>query len=1412
MRRFLPDLQVALLLLALPLVLFAPVVFGNRTLLPADNLLAIEPWRSASATFAEGQRAPDGNAIPHNNLLSDLVLENYPWKRFILRSLQAGELPLWNPHQFAGLPFLAAGQHSALYPFSIIFYAIPLPRAYGVFTVSQLFLAGLFTYLFLRGLGLGRLAATFGAIVYELSLFMVVSVVFTMIIAAAAWLPLVLLALELVLQQRPCLGGRPATLPWVVLGALALGFQIYAGHVEITYYTFLIAGLYSAWGLGMRLRAQPLRPTLSRAAALLALALFGLTLGALQFIPLFELVQHNFRSGSATFDEIIGWAYPWRHLLAVLIPNFYGNPSHHTFFDLFTWQTTLAPLNNHTIDWGIKNYVEGGAYVGLLPLMLTLLIVGYWLLGKVRRANIPITNNLLPFFLVLALLALAFIFPTRWYALIFWLPGISQLHSPFRWVWPLTLCLAVLAAYGLQYLKDSREEGARQAKIPSPKPKGSHPQSAITNQKSPVSSLQSLPSKLFFLDSAPSLITFFAGISVWGGTLVVVSVSAIRLFYSPFAGLMDWFVSDWALANQAFTDGRMFFSYQAPWLALFGLMWLSAGIVLRVSRCPIYVRGRPAWEFMALGVIALDLLVAGYGFNPAADPAILNYVPPSVDFLRQDTGLWRFTTFDPTGQKPYNANLGWYFDFDDIRGYDSIFPMQYRRYMELIEPQNELEFNRIAPLTRWESLDSPLLDLLNVKYIITPIEIPNPKYALVYDGEVKIYRNQTVVARAYLAPLRATLWAADFGAAAQTRDPRQYVITTEADFSRMEAPAPAWPTPIADEAITRAANEVTLNAETTDHSWLVLNDSYFAGWKAFVRPVGAGDAPEKETPVYLVNGNFRGVVLTPGAWTVRFKYTPTSVKLGGILAFLAGISLVFGMGVFAWRHFYSDSAVDSTARRVAKNSLAPMALNLLNRAIDLTFAAFYLRVLGPGEVGKYSFAIVIFGWFEIVTNYGLNTLLTREASRDQARANRHLVNTTILRLLIGLIAIPALVLLLGARQALPNPLTPDTLWAIGLLVLGQIPATIATGLSALFYVYEKAEYPAAVATVATILKVALGTVALGLGGSFVGLAGVSVLLNIITLAILAILVNRLFFRPTLELDWGLQRAAVRESFPLMLNHLLATLFFKVDVPLLETIRNQQTAGQGNREVGWYRTAYMFVDAFNVIPSFFTFALFPLMSRQAQADRPALARSYALAVKLLVAVALPVAVATTFLAPTLIGLIGGPEFLPYGALALALMVWSIPLGWINSVTNYVLIALNQQRQLTKAFAGALLFNIILNIIFIPLYGYPAAAIITIFSEIFEGALFYRYVRRSLSAVPWLALLWRLWLSAVGMAGLVWVLWSVQPLLALLTGSALYCGGLIVLEAFTPAERGLLLEILPTSLRRQARGLVNGSRRH
>jgi hypothetical protein len=159
LRRYTPDIVLLLLLFIPPLIMFWGQTVGGKTLIPTENLYQYEPY----ATDRERVGAP---AIPHNGLVSDLILQNYQWKSLIRDNISRHEVPLWNPHQFSGIPFMAAGQQSTLYPLSLIYYILPLTAAYGWFTAVNLWLAGVMMYLFMRGIGVARIGAMVSAITY----------------------------------------------------------------------------------------------------------------------------------------------------------------------------------------------------------------------------------------------------------------------------------------------------------------------------------------------------------------------------------------------------------------------------------------------------------------------------------------------------------------------------------------------------------------------------------------------------------------------------------------------------------------------------------------------------------------------------------------------------------------------------------------------------------------------------------------------------------------------------------------------------------------------------------------------------------------------------------------------------------------------------------------------------------------------------------------------------------------------------------------------------------------------------------------------------------------------------------------------------------------------------------------------
>jgi len=257
----------------------------------------------------------------------------------------------------------------------------------------------------------------------------------------------------------------------------------------------------------------------------------------------------------------------------------------------------------------------------------------------------------------------------------------------------------------------------------------------------------------------------------------------------------------------------------------------------------------------------------------------------------------------------------------------------------------------------------------------------------------------------------------------------------------------------------------------------------------------------------------------------------------------------------------------------------------------------------------------------------------------------------------------------------------------------------------------------------------------------------------------------------------------------MLNHLLQSVFFKIDVLLLSQIK-------GDEVVGWYSAAYKWVDAFLIIPAYSVLALFPLMSRRATDDPAGLTRAFEMARRWLLVIALPIAVAVTFLAEDLIGLLGGAQYLPHGAVALRVMIWFLPFSFVNGLSQYVLIAIQRQRWITISFAVAVAFNLSANLVAIPPYGYVGAAVVTILTEVVLLVPF-QHGLRALHAAPLLVATWRPAIATSAMALLLYGLGLLRfpSLLEVMVALLVYAAVLWRLGGIPATDRAFLIRLLP-----------------
>ncbi len=510
------------------------------------------------------------------------------------------------------------------------------------------------------------------------------------------------------------------------------------------------------------------------------------------------------------------------------------------------------------------------------------------------------------------------------------------------------------------------------------------------------------------------------------------------------------------------------------------------------------------------------------------------------------------------------------------------------------------------------------------------------------------------------------------------------------------------------------------------------------------------------------------------------------VVIAGIVVVL--LALAFGVALVGWAR-WSRGRNANAVQLVAKNSGFLLLSQFTNKGLDFLFALYMLRALGPTGSGQYQYAILVWLYLKTVTDCGLGVLATQQIAHAPERAGALLGQTTLLRLVLLAVSLPPLALFVGAN-ALWGGIGAVQVGAVALLALSVVPTAYTDAATSVFNGRERFEIPAAVTILGSLVGLGLRAATLLAGWGPVGLAVAAVVANLLTLGLIVLLIRRLGVRAEWSLRWGAARRLLRDGAPLLVNALLQSLFFTLDVFILQPLK-------GERAVGLYGVSIKLINTLLIVSSTFTLVLFPQLARQAVRDRASLLWTYHFAVRALLVLALPMTVGVLILAPDFVRIVGGTAYLPGAATALRLIVWLLPFSFVNGVTQYVLIALGQQRRMTWAFVATVFFNIVANLLFIPRYSYGASAVISVLSEIVLLVPFVVWIRRFLGPLPLLRLVWQPIVAAALFALVAWgVGWQagLGAWAGAMIGGVVYCVALLALGAVGPEERALVRRLV------------------
>jgi hypothetical protein len=316
-------------------------------------------------------------------------------------------------------------------------------------------------------------------------------------------------------------------------------------------------------------------------------------------------------------------------------------------------------------------------------------------------------------------------------------------------------------------------------------------------------------------------------------------------------------------------------------MAFLALALLSGGLLIGRGL------GKVSARVFFIGVVALlmiDLLPNGTKFK-VSQPAD-SVLPPSsfVDEMSGEQGLWRFAKF---GAEVIPSNTATILGYDDIHGYDALNVNHYIEVLgavdsTVIATSNAALRRRIGPISDRNGLGSRVLDLLNVKHILSVFELPGRTHRPVS------WVNRDCLPRAFLVS-RPRYFETFDDILAHMRsdrfDPAAEVLlkgTVAAESGEDEDSVGVAETGTAE--ITRyAPNEVAVRVNALRDSYLVLSDVYYPGWEVFV------DGTRQD--LLRADYAFRAVRLTPGPHTVTMTYMPVFFKVGLLLS-AAGIALL----------------------------------------------------------------------------------------------------------------------------------------------------------------------------------------------------------------------------------------------------------------------------------------------------------------------------------------------------------------------------------------------------------------------------------------------------------------------------------------------------------------------------------------
>ena len=366
------------------------------------------------------------------------------------------------------------------------------------------------------------------------------------------------------------------------------------------------------------------------------------------------------------------------------------------------------------------------------------------------------------------------------------------------------------------------------------------------------------------------------------------------------------------------------------------------------------------------------------------------------------------------------------------------------------------------------------------------------------------------------------------------------------------------------------------------------------------------------------------------------------------------------------------------------------------------------RYLGVNNYGIFGFAVSITGILGVIDDLGISTHIVRHISTNYDSAPKYLGNAIPLKLIFSSIKVIISFIILILLKTNEFTITITLLFSLEMIIKSYIYLMNGT-----FQAFEDVKYQGIGNTLMNTTTLIFILISIYTDLGLLGITISYILANLFTLIYEYYVLNKKIVKPKFELDTEFCKKITMLSIPFAVTGILYSIYYSIDIVMLTNI-------VGDYATGIYNATYKLISVLTLFYSVYTSVIFPVMSKFFKDDKKLLLISYEKSIKYLMFIMIPLAIGTMFYSLDIIQLIYGNQY-DDAASVLSILIWTLCFLFISGASNTLLNASHKEVTVTKIYAIAAVFNIVLNFFMIPHFSYNGAAITTVLSDMLIVAL-------------------------------------------------------------------------------------------